>query len=109
MAVIFWGVANADTQYHYMSPEEAKEIAKRDLPSGRSVHFYQPFSRKLFKELLEKENIPFEVKVRNNEEWIVWKESDRSKVSVIKEKVQKETRTYMKKQFEERMENASNK
>jgi hypothetical protein len=85
-----------------------KDIINEDLPADRSVHFAQLFSRNLFKELLEKEKIPFEVKIRHEQEWIVWNERDASKVSVIKEQVEKETRAYMIKQFEEKKKNASN-
>ncbi|MES9900419.1 MAG: hypothetical protein ABW148_15550 [Sedimenticola sp.] len=110
LAVIFWvPFTNADAQYRDLDPEIAKEIAKKDLPAGRSVYFYQPFSRHLFKDLLKKEKIPFEAKIRNNDEWIVWNENDASRVEIIEEKVEKETKAYMIKQFEEKKKNASNK
>lgn len=46
-------------------------IIESDIPAGRSVHYAQPFSRELFKTELARHGVPYESKIRRNEEWIV--------------------------------------
>jgi len=55
-------------------------IVGPDLPNGRHIHF-DAARQAQFKGWLETHNIPFEIRVRDGEEYVVWKAEDAGRVT----------------------------
>ena len=82
---------NSEGKITYSSEHDAtvssllREVISNDLPSTNSVYYHSKAQRKEFIEKLKQNNINFVVKNRYNEEWVVWENSQTSKVKELQE------------------------
>jgi len=85
------------------------DVLRNDLPSDRSVHYYVPGAQSLFINELKIHNVPYRVKERFGEPWVVWENGYEDQVNNAKNQTEKYISGEMDNVYERLEELRSNK